>query len=73
MGQGPGRLAETSDSGGQHLIDLIGHSDAVLTVLLIPAGRRHVAAVQRLVDVRNKLAETVEEVDAMMGADNPGQ
>jgi hypothetical protein len=59
--------------GGQHLVDLIRHSDGVLTVLLILAGRRQVAAARRLVDVRNKLAETVEEVDAMMGADNPGQ
>jgi hypothetical protein len=61
------RLAGTSSSDGQHLVDLVRHSDDVLTVLLILAGRRQVAAAQRLVDVRNKLAETVEEVDAAIG------
>jgi hypothetical protein len=66
------RLAGTNGSSGQHLIDLGRHSDDVLTVLLILAGRRQVAATKGLVDVRNKLAETVEEVD-IMGADNPDQ
>jgi len=37
------------------------------------AGRRQVAAAQTLVEVRNNLAETVEQVDAMMGDGSPGQ
>ena len=61
-------LAGISGPSGQHLIDLIRHSDHVLAVLLFLAGRQEVVAAQRLVDVRNKLAETVEQVDAMMGA-----
>jgi len=68
-----GRLAGISGPSGQHLVDLIRHSDDVLAVLLILAGRQHVVAVQKLVDVRNKLAETIEQVDAMMQEDNRGQ
>lgn len=49
-----------------HLVDLIRHSDDVLTVLLILAGRQQLVAAQRLVDVRNKLVETIKQVDAMM-------
>jgi hypothetical protein len=35
--------------------------------LLILAGSRQVVAAPRLVDLRNKLAETVEEVDKPLG------
>jgi hypothetical protein len=45
------------------------HSDDVLQVLLILAGRQQTVAVQRLVDVRNKLAEMVEYIDILMGED----
>jgi hypothetical protein len=65
--------AGISGPSGQHLVDLIRHSDDVLAVLLILAGRQQVVAVQKLVDVRNKLAETIEQVDAMMQEDNRGQ
>jgi hypothetical protein len=66
-------LAGVSGPSGQHLVDLIRHSDDVLTVLLILAGRPQTAAVQRLVDVRNKLAETVEQIDTLMGEGNRTQ
>lgn len=59
-------LAGISGPSGQHLVELIRHSDDVLEVLLILAGRQQAVAVQRLVDVRNKLAETVEQIDALM-------
>jgi hypothetical protein len=60
-------LTGVSGPSGQHLVQLIRHSDDVLAVMLILAGRRQVVAAQRLVDVRNKLAEAVEQVDALMG------
>jgi hypothetical protein len=60
-------LAGTSGPSGQHLVDLIRNSDNVLTVLLILAGRQQVVAAQKLIDLRNNLAETVEEVDTLMG------
>ncbi len=60
-------LAGVSGPSGQHLVDLIRNSDDVLTVLLILAGRQQVVAGQKLIDLRNKLAETVEEVDTLVG------
>jgi hypothetical protein len=66
-------LAGISGPSGQHLVDLIRHSDDVLEVLLVLAGRQHIAAAQRLVDVRNKLAETVKVVDTLMQEGNRAQ
>ena len=66
-------LAGISGPSGQHLVDLIRHSDDVLAVLLILAGRKQVVAAQRLVEGRNKLAETVEQMDAMMGKGESGE
>lgn len=66
-------LAGISGPSGQHLVDLIRNSDDVLAVLLILAGRRQVMAAQRLVDVRNRLAETIQQVDTMMGECKPGE
>src|ERR1700730_13096607 len=51
-------LAGISGPSGQHLVDLLRHSDDVLEVLLNLAGRQHIVAAPNLVDVRNKLAET---------------
>lgn len=59
-------LAGVSGPCGQHLVDLLRHSDDVLEVLLILAGRRQVVATQKLVDVRNKLAETVGQIDELL-------
>jgi hypothetical protein len=64
-------MAGISGPSGQHLVDLIRHSDDVLAVLLTLAGRQEVVTAQRLVDVRNKLAETIEQVDAMMQEGQP--
>src|SRR6476620_10985361 len=58
-------LAGVSGPSGPHLVDLIRHSDDVLELLLILAGRQQIVAVQRLVDLRNKLAETVEQIDTL--------
>ena len=63
-------LAGISGPSGQHLVDLIRNSDDVLAVLLILLDVSQVMAAQQLVDVRNKLAETVEQVDTMMGEGN---
>ena len=63
-------LAGISGPSGQHLVDLIRHSDEVLTVLLLLAGRQEVVAVQKVVDLRNKLAEMVEQINKLMGDAN---
>jgi hypothetical protein len=41
--------------------------------LLILAGRRRTVAAQNLVGVRNKLAETVEQIDALLGEEKRTQ
>jgi hypothetical protein len=42
----------------------------VLAVLLMLAGREEAIAMQALVDARNKLADTVERIDTLMGKIN---
>jgi hypothetical protein len=59
-------LAGVSGPNGQHLVDLIRHSDEVLEVLLGLAGRQQIAATKQLLDMRNKLAETIEFIDESM-------
>ena len=64
-------LAGVSGPNGQHLVELIRNSDEVLDVLLLMAGRQQIAAAKKLVDVRNKLAETIQQVDELMGEEVP--
>ena len=64
-------LAGVSGPNGQHLVELIRHSDEVLDVLLLMAGRQQIAAAKELVDVRNKLAETIQQVDELMSEGKP--
>jgi hypothetical protein len=63
-------LTGVSGPSGQHLVDLIRHSDDVLAVMLILAGRQQVVVAQRLLDARNKLAEMVEQIDKLLGEVN---
>lgn len=60
-------LAGVSGPNGQHLVELVRNSDEVLDVILRMAGRQQIAATKKLVDVRNKLVETVEQIDELMG------
>ncbi len=62
-------LAGISGPSGHHLVELIRHSDEVLEILLLLAGRKQVAVAKRLVDVRNKLMETVRQVDELMAGE----
>lgn len=64
-------LAGVSGPNGQHLVELIRHSDEVLDVFLLMAGRQQIAAAKKLIDVRNKLAETIQQVDELMGEGRP--
>ena len=59
-------LAGVSGPSGQHLVDLIRHSDDVLESLLLLAGRQQIVTTKKLVDARNKLAETVRQIDELM-------
>jgi hypothetical protein len=64
-------LAGVSGPNGQHLVELIRNSDEVLDVLLLMAGRRQIAAANKLLDARDKLAETIKQVDELMGERSP--
>lgn len=59
-------LAGTSGPRGQHLIDVIRHSDAVLSAVLCLAGRRKVVTVVNLEDLRGRLAESLIELDRVL-------
>jgi hypothetical protein len=59
-------LSGISGPNGQHLIELIRHSDHVLEVVLTLSDRQQCMAMQSLVDVRNTLAKTVEQLDGLM-------
>ena len=62
-------LAGASGPNGQHLVGLIRHSDHALQVMLVLAGRHEVIATQKLADVRGKLAETIEVIDALLSGE----
>lgn len=63
-------LAGLSGPSGDHLVKLIRHSDYVLHVLLVLGGRRQIAAAERLTGLRDKLAETLHQVDALIAEDS---
>ena len=52
---------------GEHLIRLFRHSDEVLDALLRLAGREEVIATQKLVTVREVLAQALGQIDLLMG------
>jgi hypothetical protein len=64
-------LAGVSGPSGQHLIELIRHSDPVLEVLLVASGRQRILAAIRLVSVRNKIAEMLADLDATIELGRP--
>jgi len=49
------------------VVELIRRSERVLAVLLILAGREQAMTAQVLVDARTKHADTVEQIDKLMG------
>jgi hypothetical protein len=59
-------LTGVSGPSGQHLVDLIRHSDDVLEVILLLAGRQKITASMKLPDLRNKLAGMVQRIDELM-------
>jgi hypothetical protein len=62
-------LAGVSGPSGDHLVKLIRHSEYVLHVLLVLGGRQRVAAAERLTGLRDKLAETLHQIDALITED----
>jgi hypothetical protein len=56
---------------GEHLICLFRHSDEVLDALLRLAGREEVVATQKLVTVREVLAQALGRIDLLMAETSP--
>src|SRR4051812_47320501 len=63
-------LAGVSGPNGDHLVKLIRNSEFVLEVLLVLGGRKRTAAAQRLLGLRDTLAEAIEQFDALMSEDS---
>jgi hypothetical protein len=63
-------LAGVSGPSGDHLVKLIRNSEYVLEVLLVLGGRKRVAAGQSLLGLRNKLAETIDQFDALISEES---
>jgi hypothetical protein len=59
-----------SGPSGQHLVALIRHSEEVLEVLLLLAGRQPITVAKKLVDTRNELAKILEQLDLLVGREN---
>ena len=60
-------LAGTSGPRGQHLIDVIRHSDAALSTVLWLAGRHEAVTVVNLEELRGRLAASLVELDRALG------
>ncbi|MBT8154319.1 hypothetical protein KMP13_10490 [Epibacterium ulvae] len=56
---------------GEHLIELIRNSDAVLSAVLILAGRREANALARLDVVRTELHAMLKAIDMIEGRESP--
>jgi hypothetical protein len=59
-------FAGSSGPSGAHLVRLIQNSDETLAAFLVLAGRGEMLAATRILEMRNKLAEVVEEVDQIL-------
>jgi hypothetical protein len=63
-------LSGTCGPSGDHLIELIRHSDCVLEALLMMSGRVNAVGVHRLVDIRGDLVELVKQIDLLLDGPN---
>jgi hypothetical protein len=61
-------FAGSSGPSGQHLLDLVRHSDEVLAMFLALAGRRQSRIAIKLVDARKRLADLLQEIDFLIGS-----
>ena len=59
-------LAGSSGPSGEHLVRIIENSDDALMALLILAGRREALAATQIIEMRNKLADAIEQVDRLL-------
>jgi hypothetical protein len=53
-------------ASGQHLIELMRHSDTVFDSLLMLAGRHRFLATKKLVHTRDKLSDLIQHIDQLL-------
>ena len=59
-------FAGSSGPSGQHLVALARRSDEVLAMFLALTGRQQIAAEIKLIDVRNRIAGVLKEIDLLV-------
>src|SRR6266480_4006655 len=59
-------FAGTRGPTGEHLVSLVRHSDAVLTVLLRLAGREALLVTASLIEARSKLTDILVAIDDLL-------
>ncbi len=64
-------LAGTSGPRGEHLIDIVRHSDAAFCTFLQLSGREQAKIAVSLADARCQLAATISELDRLLGNPQP--
>lgn len=63
-------LHGTHGPSGDHFVVLVRHSDEVLKALLTTAGRGSALVLVNIIDIREKLVETVQFMDEHMNAEH---
>jgi hypothetical protein len=66
-------IAGSHGPSGEHLIALMRHSDEVLIGLLTLAGRDEAIVALRLVEMRDRLEETRQLIDALIDREGGGE
>jgi hypothetical protein len=59
-------LASTSGPSGEHLVDLVRHSDEVLKALLMLAGKERAMTVKKLLDARDELFKVLDVLRSLL-------
>jgi hypothetical protein len=59
-------LAGDTGPSGEHLVGIIQHSDAALEAILLLAKRRPALSAERLLAVRNTLAEMLKKIETVI-------
>ena len=57
---------------GEHLVELVKHSDEVLEALLAMCSRNELIAAHRIIDTRRELKEMIGQLDEYFGGSVPG-
>jgi hypothetical protein len=65
-------FAGTHAPSACHLVELMRHSDAVLTCVMFAAGRPSQVLACELISVRTQLASALETMDCIIGTPEPG-